>query len=212
MDLILPIVQQYAETQTSAEDPLLQEINAFTQKEYPESHMISGHLQGKLLEMISLMIRPKRILEIGTFTGYSALCLAKGLDKDGQLHTIELREKDASIARNYFDSSPLGKKIISHCGNALGIIPKLGEIWDLAFIDADKPAYVEYFNLVFPHMRKNGFILADNIFFHGKALEQNPAGKSAKGIRDFNEFILSREDIDKMVLTIRDGLYLIRKL
>ncbi len=212
MDLILPLVQQYAETQTSAEDPLLQEINAFTQKEYPESHMISGHLQGKLLEMISLMIRPKRILEIGTFTGYSALCLAKGLDKEGKLHTIELRDKDAAIARNYFDSSPLGKKIISHCGNALEIIPKLGEIWDLAFIDADKPAYVEYFNLVFPHMRKNGFILADNIFFHGKALEQNPAGKSAKGIQDFNEFILRREDIDKMVLTIRDGLYLIRKL
>ncbi len=212
MDLILPIVEQYAESQTTSEDSLLQEINAFTQKESPESHMISGHLQGKLLEMISIMVKPQRILEIGTFTGYSALCLAKGLTEEGQLHTIELREKDAAIARNYFDRSPLGKKIISHCGNALEIIPKLVENWDLVFIDADKPAYVEYFNLVFPHLRKNGFILADNIFFHGKALEQDPTGKSAKGIRDFNKFILSREDIDKLVLTIRDGLYLIRKL
>jgi predicted O-methyltransferase YrrM len=212
LDLILPVVQQYAEMHTSAEDPLLEEIHAFTKKEYPEAQMISGHLQGKLLEMISFMIRPRRILEIGSFTGYSALCLAKGLPEEGKLHTIELREKDAAIARNYFDRSALGKKIISHCGNALEIIPKLEETWDLVFIDADKPAYVEYFNLVFPHMPKNGFILADNIFFHGKALEENPTGKSAKGIREFNRFILERRDIDKMVLTIRDGLYLIRKL
>ncbi|MBL0232066.1 MAG: O-methyltransferase [Chitinophagaceae bacterium] len=212
MDLILPLVQEYAETHSSPEDNLLQEIHAFTQNEYPEAHMISGHLQGKLLEMVSFMIQPRRILEIGTFTGYSALCLAKGLQEEGQLHTIELREKDADLARNYFDRSSLGKKIISHTGNALEIIPKLVETWDLVFIDADKPAYVEYFNLVFPQLRKNGFILADNIFFHGKALEQNPSGKSAKGIRDFNEFILGRNDIEKMVLTIRDGLYLIRKL
>ena len=212
MDLILPLVQEYAETHSSPEDNLLQEIHAFTQNEYPEAHMISGHLQGKLLEMVSFMIQPRRILEIGTFTGYSALCLAKGLQEEGQLHTIELREKDADLARNYFARSSLGKKIISHTGNALEIIPKLVETWDLVFIDADKPAYVEYFNLVFPQLRKNGFILADNIFFHGKALEQNPSGKSAKGIRDFNEFILGRNDIEKMVLTIRDGLYLIRKL
>jgi len=212
VDLILPLVQEYAETHSSPEDNLLQEIHAFTQNEYPEAHMISGHLQGKLLEMVSFMIQPRRILEIGTFTGYSALCLAKGLQEEGQLHTIELREKDADLARNYFDRSSLGKKIISHTGNALEIIPKLVETWDLVFIDADKPAYVEYFNLVFPQLRKNGFILADNIFFHGKALEQNPSGKSAKGIRDFNEFILGRNDIEKMVLTIRDGLYLIRKL
>lgn len=212
MDLILPLVQQFAEKQTSEEDALLQEIHAFTKKEYPEAHMISGHLQGKLLEMISFMIRPRRILEIGSFTGYSGLCLAKGLSDDGLLHSIELREKDAAVARHFFDRSALGKKIISHCGNAADIIPTLQEMWDLVFIDADKPAYIEYFNLVFPQLRKNGFILADNIFFHGKALEQEPSGKSAKGIRDFNEFILGNQDIDKLVLTIRDGLYLIRKL
>lgn len=212
MELILPVVQQYAEGHTSEEDLLLKEIHDFTCAEYPEAHMISGHLQGKLLEMVSHMVQPRRILEIGSFTGYSALCLAQGLAEDGILHTIELREKDAAIARNYFDRSPLGKKIVSHCGNALEIIPKLEEMWDLVFIDADKPAYVEYFNLVFPFLRKNGFILADNIFFHGKVLEENQGGKSVKGIREFNEFILGRRDIEKMVLTIRDGLYLIRKL
>lgn len=212
MDLILPIVQQYAENYTSPEDALLKEINEFTYREHEDPIMLSGHLQGKLLEMVSYMIRPRRILEIGTFTGYSALCLAKGLTDDGILHTIELREEDARLARNYFDRSPLGKKIVSHSGNAIEIIPKLEESWDLVFIDADKPAYIEYFNLVFPRLRKNGFIFADNIFFHGKALEENPSGKSAKGIRDFNNFIRERNDIEKIVLTIRDGLYLIRKL
>jgi caffeoyl-CoA O-methyltransferase len=212
LDLILPIVQKYAETLTSPEDPLLKEIHDFTNKEHDDPIMLSGHLQGKLLEMLSYMLRPGRILEIGTFTGYSALCLAKGLSDDGVLHTIELREADARLARNYFDRSPLGKKIISHCGNASDIIPKLEENWDFVFIDADKPAYVEYFNLVFPRLRKNGFILADNIFFHGKALEENPAGKSAKGIRDFNNFIRERTDIERLALTIRDGLYLVRKL
>jgi predicted O-methyltransferase YrrM len=212
LDLILPIVQQYAEDYTSPEDALLKEINEFTYREHEDPIMLSGHLQGKLLEMVSFMIRPRRILEIGTFTGYSALCLAKGLTDDGILHTIELREEDALISRNYFDRSPLGKKIVSHSGNAIEIIPKLEESWDLVFIDADKPAYIEYFNLVFPRLRKNGFIFADNIFFHGKALEKNPSGKSAKGIRDFSNFIRERKDIEKIVLTVRDGLYLIRKL
>ena len=138
--------------------------------------MLSGHLQGKLLEMISCMIQPRRILEIGTFTGYSAFCLAKGLTDEGQLHTIELREEDAQTARSFFDRSAYAGQIISHTGNALDIIPKLDETWDLVFIDADKPAYIEYFNLVLPRLRKNGFILADNIFFHGQVLEENVKG------------------------------------
>jgi predicted O-methyltransferase YrrM len=158
------------------------------------------------------MIQPRRILEIGTFTGYSALCLAKGLAEDGELHTIELRESDAKIARTFFNRSAYTGQIISHTGNALDIIPKLQENWDLVFIDADKPSYIQYFSLVFPRLRKNGFILADNIFFHGEVLEEKVKGKSAKGIRDFNLFIRERADIEKVVLTIRDGLYLIRKL
>jgi predicted O-methyltransferase YrrM len=174
--------------------------------------MLSGHLQGKVLEMISWMIRPRRILEIGTFTGYSALCLAKGLAADGQLHTIELRDDDAATARRFFERSPFSSRIILHRGNALSIIPELDETWDLVFIDADKPAYIEYFNLVLPKVRQNGFILADNIFFHGEALEDEPKGKNAIGIRQFNEFIKGRKDIEKVILTLRDGLYIVRKL
>lgn len=174
--------------------------------------MLSGHLQGKLLEMISRMIRPRRILEIGTFTGYSALCLAKGLTEDGQLHTIELREEDAATAKAYFDRSPFAARITLHTGNASDIIPLLNETWDLVFIDADKTSYIKYFTLVLPQVRQNGFILADNIFFHGQVLEEEVKNKSAKAIVAFNEFIREREDIDKLILTVRDGLYLIRKL
>lgn len=212
MDLISPLVNQFAENYTSAEDLLLKEVNDYTCQNHPELHMLSGHLQGKLLEMISCMVRPERILEIGTFTGYSALCLARGLKGTGLLHTIELREDDSRIARSFFDRSPWSKQIISYTGNALDIIPGLDENWDLVFIDADKPSYIEYFNLVFPRLRKNGFILADNIFFHGQVLTEEVKGKSAKGIKAFNDFIRQRNDIEKVVLTIRDGLYLLRKL
>ena len=212
MELIHPLVQQYAEDYSSAEHPLAKEVNEFTVQHHAESVMLSGHLQGKVLEMISNMIRPRRILEIGTFTGYSALCLASGLAEDGQLHTIEVREADAAKARSFFDRSSFSRQIISHTGNALTIIPRLEETWDLVFIDADKPAYIEYFNLVLPRLRKNGFILADNIFFHGQVLEKEVKGKSAKGIQAFNDFIKERTDIEKVILTVRDGLCLIRKL
>jgi caffeoyl-CoA O-methyltransferase len=212
VELINPLVQQYAEKFSSPEDDLLKEVSDYTFANHTESQMLSGHLQGKVLEMISCMIRPHRILEIGTFTGYSALCLAKGLTAGGQLHTLELREADAQRAKGFFDRSLYAGQIHSHTGNALEIIPTLKEDWDLVFIDADKPAYIEYFNLVLPRLRKNGFILADNIFFHGQVLEQEVKGKSAIGIRDFNEFVSRRSDIEKVILTIRDGLYLIRKL
>ncbi|MEK7225839.1 MAG: O-methyltransferase, partial [Bacteroidota bacterium] len=172
----------------------------YTYNKHDDPQMLSGHLQGKALEMISCMIRPKRILEIGTFTGYSALCLAKGLTDEGQLHTIELREEDVQLARSFFNRSVYADKIISHSGNAAEIIPKLDETWDLVFIDADKPAYIGYFNLVLPQVRKNGFILEDNIFFHGGVLEENVKGKNAKGIDAFNKFIKERTDIEKVIL------------
>lgn len=212
LELIDPKVEAYASKFSSPEHDLMHEINDWTLKHHSEYIMLSGHLQGKVLEMISCMIRPRRILEIGTFMGYSALCLAKGLTDDGILHTIDLNEKDAGKARGYFDRSSFGQKIILHTGNALDIIPSLKENWDLVFIDADKPAYIEYFNLVLPNLKKNGFILADNIFFHGHVLEDEVKGASAKGIKAFNEFIKNRGDIEKVVLTLRDGLYIIRKL
>ena len=212
MELINPLVEQYAEAFTTPEDELLREINLFTAENHSEYQMLSGHLQGKLLEMVSRMIRPTRILEIGTFTGYSALCLAKGLATGGQLHTIELREKDATTARGFFDRSSFKDQIILHTGNALNIVPGFRETWDLVFIDADKESYIEYFKLVLPNLRKNGFILADNIFFHGQVLADEVKGKNPQAIKRFNEFIRERDDIDKVVLTLRDGLYLLRKL
>ncbi|HEV8285605.1 MAG TPA: O-methyltransferase [Chitinophagaceae bacterium] len=211
MELINEQAQLYAENLSSPEGELLKKINEFTQK-HPEAQMLSGHLQGKVLEMLSCMIRPRRILEIGTFTGYSALCLAKGLTEDGQLHTIEIKEDEAVKAREFFTQSAYNSKIILHLGSALDIIPSLNETWDLVFIDADKPAYIEYFNLVLPKVRKNGFIFADNIFFHGQVLEHEVKGKNAKGIKAFNEYIQQRTDIEKVILTLRDGLFLIRKL
>ena len=211
MELINPLVQSYAESLSSPEDDLLQEINNFTLNNHSEYQMLSGHLQGRLLEMLSCMIRPRRILEIGTFTGYSAICLAKGLTDDGMLHTIELREKDVNTAKEFFKKSIYGPKIVSHTGNAKDIIPVLNETWDLVFIDADKPGYIDYFNLVLPAVRQNGFIFADNIFFHGQVLEEPVSGKNGKAMKAFNEFIAARNDIEKVAVTLRDGLYLIKK-
>ena len=212
MDLINPKTQEYAEKYSSPEDNLLKRIADFTNKNVNDPGMLSGHLQGKVLEMISNMVRPRTILEIGTFTGYSAIALAKGLTSDGELHTIELSAPQAEKAREFFNQSEQGKKIILHTGNALTILPELKEEWDLVFIDADKPGYIEYFNLVLPKLKKNGFILADNVFFHGEVFDKEPKGKNPKAMQAFNKYIRERTDIDKVILTIRDGLYLIRKL
>lgn len=212
MDLVHPAVQAYAEELSTPLDSLSREVLDYTLKNHPESQMISGAFQGRFLAMISSLIHPRRILEIGTFTGFSALMLAAGLSENGILHTIELREEDADRAQSYFDRSPYRDQILLHRGNALNIIPKLEETWDLVFIDADKPAYIDYFNLVFPRLRKNGYIFADNIFFHGEVLQSPLKGKNAKAMRAFNDFIRQRDDIEKIALTIRDGLYLLRKI
>jgi len=210
MDLILPLAQAYAEQFTSPEDPLLQKINLQTQS-HAHAHMLSGHLQGKLLELVSRMLSPKRILEIGTFTGYSALCLAKGLSSDGVLHTIELREDDAATCRQNFNLSDANDKIILHTGNALDIIPILEEEWDLVFIDADKTGYLAYYEMVVPRLRKGGVILADNVFFHGDVLQPERKGKNAKAIQAFNEYIQQDDRVEHVLLTLRDGLMLIFK-
>ena len=212
MEIVNEIAQAYAERYTSPEDELLKKVFDFTVQNHPKHHMISGPLQGKFLEMVSHLIKPKKILEIGTFTGYSALCLAKGLQDDGLLHTIELREEDANSAKVFFDQSFFKEKIILHVGDALEIVGKLDDVWDLVFIDADKENYIRYFNLVLPKVKQNGFILADNVLFHGEVLEKEIKGKSAKAIQAFNDFLLKRTDVEKMLLPLRDGLMLIRKL
>jgi caffeoyl-CoA O-methyltransferase len=211
LEIIDPLAQAYASQFTSPEDALLQEISAATGAVHPHAHMLSGHVQGKFLEMISCLLQPRRILEIGTFTGYSALCLAKGLLKDGKIHTIELREQDASVARANFNRSIDGEKIILHVGNALSIIPGLNETWDLVFIDADKVNYTHYYQLVLPFVRPGGVIVADNVLFHGQVLQQPVTGKNAKAIQEFNEFVQQDASVDKVLLTVRDGLLMIRK-
>lgn len=212
MDIIIPLIQSYADRHSSPEDALLQQVAAQTYASHPHAHMLSGQVQGKFLEMISTLMQPRRILEIGTFTGYSALCLVKGLSKeDGRLHTIELREEDAAVAQANFDRSNAPERIILHRGNALEIIPSLQETWDLVFIDADKTGYIDYYELVLPRLRKGGVILADNVLFHGQVLETPISGKNAKAIQAFNERVQQDERVDNVLVTIRDGLQLIRK-
>ena len=189
----------------------MQEISTYTYTHHPQAHMLSGHVQGKFLEMISYLQRPRRILEIGTFMGYSALCLAQGLAPDGVLHTIELREEDAGIAAGYFRRSNSPDRIILHRGNSLEVIPALHEAWDLVFIDADKVNYTEYYKLVLPALRSGGLIIADNVLFHGQVLEAEISGKSARAIHAFNEFVGQDETVEKVMLTVRDGLLCIRK-
>ena len=211
MDLTLPLAQQYAERYTSPEDDLLREVAEYTYANHPKAHMLSGHLQGKFLEMVSCMIRPKKVLEIGTFTGYSALCLAKGLPEDGRLHTIELRKEEADRAQAYFNRSKYAQQIILHIGQALDIIDELDETWDLVFIDADKEGYIDYFNRVLPKLRQNGFIFVDNVLFHGQVLSEPVKGKNAKAIQAFNDYVQQRTDVEKVLLPVRDGILLIRK-
>jgi predicted O-methyltransferase YrrM len=211
MELINALVEAYADRFTTKEDELLKEMAAATYSSHPHAHMLSGHVQGKFLEILSQLLKPARILEIGTFTGYSAICMAKGLLKDGKLHTIELREEDAAVARANFSRSNLLNKIILHTGNALTIIPTLEESWDLVFIDADKTSYVDYYKMVLPRLKPGGIILADNVLFHGQVLEQPVTGKNAKAIQEFNEYVDQDPSVEKVLLTVRDGLLLIRK-
>jgi predicted O-methyltransferase YrrM len=211
MELVNSLAQAYAERYSSGLDPLLEEIAAYTAAHHPEAHMLSGPLQGKLLEMISQLLRPRRVLEVGTFMGYSALCLAAGLAGDGELHTIELREEDADRAAGYFRRSERGEQIILHRGNALAILPTLNEDWDLVFIDADKPGYIDYYQQVLPRLRSGGLIIADNVLFHGQVLEAEVTGKSAKAIQAFNEMVAADDRVEKVMVTMRDGLFFIRK-
>lgn len=212
MDAIISsLAEAYAEKITSNEDELLAEVASFTYQTHSNAHMLSGHVQGKLLEMISCFVQPKRILEIGTFTGYSALCLAKGLQQDGLLHTLELREDDATLAKGYFERSLQKDKIISHLGDAKQIIQTLQETWDIVFIDADKTGYIDYYELVLPSVKTNGLIIADNVLFHGEVLEEKINGKNAKAIYAFNEHVKNDNRVEQVLVTVRDGLLLIRK-
>ena len=211
MDIINPKAEAYAKKFSSPLDAVLQEVEDFTLQHHPHAHMISGHVQGKILEMISCMVQPKYILEIGTFTGFSALCLLKGLQPGGELHTLELREEDAATAKQYFEKAH-AHTIHLHTGNAKQLIPQLQYPWDLIFIDADKTGYIDYYELTLPALKKGGFILADNVLFHGEVLREELNGKNAKAIQAFNEHVHNDNRVENAFLTVRDGLLLLKKL
>ena len=211
MQLLEPLAEAYAERFTTPVDALIEEVAATTETTHPHANMMSSRLQGKFLEIFSILQSPSKILEVGTFVGFSGLCLAKGLKEGGKLHTIELREEDARTARQYFDRSKYGEKIILHTGNALNIIPQLQEKWDMVFIDADKTGYVDYYDLILPDVKSGGVILADNVFFHGEVLRDPLKGKNAIAISRFNEHVKNDERVEHVLIPIRDGLMLIRK-
>jgi predicted O-methyltransferase YrrM len=211
MKIINEKIQHYAELFSSEEPEILVELNRETYVKHLFPRMLSGHHQGRFLSMMSKMLNPKRILEIGTFTGYSALCLAEGLAEDGLLHTIEINNENEAIIRKYIEKTGNTNKIILHFGTALNIIPGIDEIFDMAFLDADKESYIEYFNLVIDKIRPGGIILADNALWDGKVLDQRSTDKESVGIRTFNDYIKNDTRIDHVLLTIRDGIMIIRK-
>ncbi|MDO9376526.1 MAG: O-methyltransferase [Ferruginibacter sp.] len=211
-EIVQALAEEYAAEFSEQEDMLLSKIAGFTNKNHPHAHMLSGQVQGAFLSMVSNLMQPLRILEIGTFTGYSALCLAKGLRDTGVLHTIEIREEDAATSRSFFAESSYADKIVLHVGDAKTLMSQLNEEWDLVFIDADKTGYIDYYELVLPALRKNGVIIADNVLFHGQVLENPVTGKNALAIQAFNKHVQNDDRVEQVLLTVRDGLLIIRKL
>lgn len=206
-------LEQYVETMSSPEDALLRELERETYLRVINPRMISGHIQGKLMEMLVRMLRPRRILEIGTFTGYSALCMAAGLDDGGIIDTCEIDDELEEMIRSFFDRSQHGGKIRLHIGSALEIAPTLGERYDLVFMDGDKREYTAYYNMLMDNglVGSGSFILADNILWYGKVVEPVAKGdKQTQAIVDFNRMIREDERVENVIIPIRDGINFIR--
>lgn len=212
MDPSYSAIQAYAKLYTTAEPPLLATINQATHASVPKSGMLSGHLQGRTLATFSKMINPRRILEIGTYTGYSALCLAEGLQESGILYTIDHNAALEARVRPYFAQARIEHQVRYFIGEALDIIPQLHEEFDLVFIDADKKNYIHYYNLVLPLTRPGGFILADNVLWQGKVVcPTEPVDKQTQAMIDFNTQIHQDPRVENVLLPIRDGLMVIQK-
>jgi len=211
MDLIQPELEKYAEQHTSPETELLAAINRDTHAHVLMPRMLSGHLQGRVLAMISRMIRPKAILELGTFTGYSAICFAEGLAEGGKLITIDKNAELEDRVRKNFDAAGLTDIIDYRIGNAADIIPSLDMSFDLVFIDADKENYANYYDMLIDKLNLNGFILADNVLWSGKVLEEK-GDKDTEALKAFNRKITGDPRVENVLLPIRDGIMLIRKL
>lgn len=211
MDFLNPSIQKFAEEHTSPESEILKKINRDTHARVLMPRMLSGHMQGRILSMISHMIKPSVILEIGTYTGYSAICMAEGLKPGGKLITLDINEELESTVRSFFKSSPFNDRIDYRIGNALEIIPILKENFDLVFIDADKENYSRYYDLVINRVPLGGYILADNVLWSGKVLDQKP-DKDTRAIQEFNHKVQMDSRVENVLLPVRDGIMIMRKV
>ncbi|WP_436515461.1 O-methyltransferase [Ekhidna sp. To15] len=212
MEFLPDDLQKYVEDHSEPESGLLQQINRETHLHVLKPRMLSGHLQGRVLSMLSHMIRPSNILEIGTYTGYAALCLAEGLQSDGKLITIDNNEELSVRTKQYFAQSDYSEQIEMKVGNAMDIIPTLQSSWDLVFIDADKENYVSYFDLVIDQVKTGGFIIADNVLWSGKVFDKSKNDKATESIRSFNQKANTDSRVQNVLFPIRDGLMILRKI
>ncbi len=213
MHFISQELEDYIEQHSENEPALLAALNKETYQKILLPRMLSGHFQGRVLSMLSKLICPVNILEIGTFTGYAALCLCEGIQENGQLHTIDIKEELVDFQRKYFDKSPWGNQIVQHLGEAISILPTLEIKFDLVFIDADKENYINYFELILPKMNKGGIILSDNVLWSGKVL--GPLQKndlSTKVLLEYNKLLKNDSRVESVLLPIRDGLTVSRVL
>lgn len=207
MHFISEELENYVANHSQTEPELLAKLNRETHQKILQPRMLSGHFQGRVLSMLSKIINPKNILEIGTYTGYAALCLAEGLAENGILDTIDNNEELYDFQRKYFDQSEWKNQIVQHLGNALEIIPTLNKKYDLVFIDADKENYINYFQMIVPMMNRGGIILSDNVLWSGKILEEvKPNDKSTKALLEYNKIINEDDRVETVLLPIRDGL------
>lgn len=206
-----PEMDRYLENHTSAEPEILKRLRKETFQKTTQPHMISGYLQGRLLAILSKMMNPKNILEIGTFTGYATLCLAEGLSPAGKITTLDINEELAYLPRKYFQESEFSGQIDFQLKDAKVFLKETDEFFDFVFIDADKENYVEYFELIKPRIKSGAVVLFDNVLWYGKVLEENPKQKSTQIIQELNDLIAKDEDFENLILPLRDGLHLSRK-
>lgn len=211
MEMLTEGLQIYLEQHCEPEPELLRYISRETHLKVPMARMLSGHYQGRVLSFLSKIQSPKRILEIGTFTGYASLCLAEGLTEDGILYTIDVNEELEEQVRDYFRKSPFDSKIKYQIGNAVEVIPSLIEVFDMVFIDADKKNNGTYYDMIFDRVRPGGLIIVDNVLWHGK-ITSGAQDRDTQNISNFNEKVINDQRVEKLILPVRDGLLIIRKL
>jgi predicted O-methyltransferase YrrM len=205
-------IDEYILAHIDKESDYMHRLWRATQLHLLYGRMASGHLQGRLLKMLVGMVRPKLVLEIGTYSGYSGLCIAEGLPEGGHLHTVEINDEQEDFTLPWFQGSPYKDKITMHIGDALEVVPKLGLRFDMAFIDGDKRKYVDYYEMVMTYLNKGGYILADNTLWDGHVVEEDTKDAQTEGIRAFNDWVAKDDRVEKVILPLRDGLSIIKKL